>query len=172
MDGGAWWATVHGVAKNRTRLSDFTHFTHMPVCAQAWKPGSQHAGEKRGVAGLLLGRTERAARAAELQLCAQARERTALAERLLWPGRASPSASQLLASSPGKEQAAGVWETCLAPGWPQLRSRLPFGPRSQASLQKAQGPSECTGWISLQSKGFSRVFSNTTVQKHPGHTLR
>ena len=24
MDGGAWWATVHGVAKSRTRLSDFT----------------------------------------------------------------------------------------------------------------------------------------------------
>ena len=27
-------------------------------------------------------------------------------------------------------------------------------------------PFEWTGWISLQSKGFSRVFSNTTVQKH------
>ena len=27
-------------------------------------------------------------------------------------------------------------------------------------------PSERTGWISLQSKGLSRVFSNTTVQKH------
>ena len=27
-------------------------------------------------------------------------------------------------------------------------------------------PSEQTGWISLQSKGLSRVFSNTTVQKH------
>ena len=40
---------------------------------RAWKPGSQHAREKRGVADLLLGRTERAARAAELQLCAQAR---------------------------------------------------------------------------------------------------
>ena len=25
MDGGAWWATVHGIAKSRTRLSDFTH---------------------------------------------------------------------------------------------------------------------------------------------------
>ena len=25
MDKGAWWATVHGVAKSRTRLSDFTH---------------------------------------------------------------------------------------------------------------------------------------------------
>ena len=24
MDRGAWWATVHGVAKSRTRLSDFT----------------------------------------------------------------------------------------------------------------------------------------------------
>ena len=27
MDGGAWWATVHGVAKSQTRLSDFT-FTY------------------------------------------------------------------------------------------------------------------------------------------------
>ena len=34
--------------------------------------------------------------------------------------------------------------------------------------KKAQGwsPSEWTGWISLQSKGLSRVFSCTTVQKH------
>ena len=27
-------------------------------------------------------------------------------------------------------------------------------------------PFRCIGWISLQSKGLSRVFSNTTVQKH------
>ena len=34
--------------------------------------------------------------------------------------------------------------------------------------KKSQGwsLSEWTGWISLQSRGFSRVFSNTTVQKH------
>ena len=34
--------------------------------------------------------------------------------------------------------------------------------------KKTQGwsPLEWTGWISLQSKGLSRVFSNTTVQKH------
>ena len=34
--------------------------------------------------------------------------------------------------------------------------------------KKSQGwsPSEWTGWISLKSKGLSRVFSNTTVQKH------
>ena len=31
---------------------------------------------------------------------------------------------------------------------------------------QASSPLGCTGWISLQSKGLSRVFSNTTVQKH------
>ena len=28
MDGGTWWATVHGVAKSRTRLSQFTFTFH------------------------------------------------------------------------------------------------------------------------------------------------
>ena len=39
------------------------------------------------------------------------------------------------------------------------------------SSKNTQGwsPLEWTGWISLQSKGLSRVFSNTTVQKH--HSL-
>ena len=44
------------------------------------------------------------------------------------------------------------------------------GVSASASLlpKKSQGwsPSEWTGWISLQSKRLSRVFSNTTVQKH------
>ena len=44
------------------------------------------------------------------------------------------------------------------------------GASALASLlpKKSQGwsPSEWTGWISLQSKGLSRVFSNTTLQKH------
>ena len=55
-DGGAWWAAVHGVAKSRTRLSNFTstfHFhalekemaTHSSVLA--WRiPGT---GEPRGL---------------------------------------------------------------------------------------------------------------------------
>ena len=37
-DGGAWWATVHGVAKSQTRLSDFTsllHFTSFILSATA-----------------------------------------------------------------------------------------------------------------------------------------
>ena len=54
MDGGAWWAAVHGVAECRTRLSDFTftfHFhalekemaTHSSVLA--WRiPGTAEPG--------------------------------------------------------------------------------------------------------------------------------
>ena len=63
MDGGAWQATVHGVAKSRTQLSDFTftfHFhalekemaTHSSVLA--WRiPGTEEPGGCR-----LWGRTE------------------------------------------------------------------------------------------------------------------
>ena len=54
MDGGAWWASVHEVAKSRTELSDFTfsfHFhalekemaTHSSILA--WKiPGTEESG--------------------------------------------------------------------------------------------------------------------------------
>ena len=39
--------------------------------------------------------------------------------------------------------------------------------RTKETVSKVKRqPSEWTGWISLQSKGLSRVFSNTTVQKH------
>ena len=31
MDGGAWWAAVHGVTKSRTQLSDFPFTFHFPA---------------------------------------------------------------------------------------------------------------------------------------------
>ena len=31
MDGGAWWAAVHGVTKSRTQLSDFTFTFHFSL---------------------------------------------------------------------------------------------------------------------------------------------
>ena len=61
MDRGAWWATVHGVAGSRTRLSDFTltfHFhslekemaTHSTV--RAWRiPGMGEPGGLPSVGG-------------------------------------------------------------------------------------------------------------------------
>ena len=35
MDGGAWLAAVHGVAKSRTRLSDFTLIFHFHTLEKA-----------------------------------------------------------------------------------------------------------------------------------------
>ena len=40
MDGEAWRATVHGVAKSQTRLSDFT-FTFIPIYG-AWSHSCSH----------------------------------------------------------------------------------------------------------------------------------
>ena len=40
------------------------------------------------------------------------------------------------------------------------------GVSALASFLPKKSPSEWAGWISLQSKGLLRVFSNTTVQKH------
>ena len=35
MDGGAWWAAVHGVARSQTRLSDFTFPFHFHALEKA-----------------------------------------------------------------------------------------------------------------------------------------
>ena len=49
-----------------------------------------------------------------------------------------------------------------------LRMRWPKYWEFQLQYQSCQdwSPLGWTGWMSLQSKGLSRVFSNTTVQKH------
>ena len=54
MDGGAGWAAVHGVAKSRTRLSDFTFTSHLHALEKemathssvlAWRiPGTEEPG--------------------------------------------------------------------------------------------------------------------------------
>ena len=44
MDGGAWWATVHGIAKSQTRLSDFTfmHWKRKWQPTPVFLPGESH----------------------------------------------------------------------------------------------------------------------------------
>ena len=61
MDGGAWWAAVHGVTKSRTRLSDCTLTFHLHALekemAPVFLPGeSQGRGSLMGCC--LWGRTE------------------------------------------------------------------------------------------------------------------
>ena len=38
MDRGAWQAAVHGVAKSRTQLSDFTFTFHFDHWRRKWQP--------------------------------------------------------------------------------------------------------------------------------------
>ena len=40
MDGGAWWAAVHGVAKSQTQLSDFSFTFHCHALEKAMAPHS------------------------------------------------------------------------------------------------------------------------------------
>ena len=40
MDGEAWWAVVHGVAKSRTRLSDFIFTFHFHTLEKEMAPHS------------------------------------------------------------------------------------------------------------------------------------
>ena len=53
MDGGAWWAAVHGVAKNRTRLSNFTFTFHFPALEKEMATHSFLPGESQGRGSLV-----------------------------------------------------------------------------------------------------------------------
>ena len=64
-----------------------------------------------------------------------------------FPASGSFQMSQFLASG---GQSTGIWAS---------KSDPPMNTQDWSPLG-------WTGWISLQSKGLSRVFSNTTVQKH------
>ena len=55
MDGGAWWAAVHGVARSRTRLSDFTFTFHFRALEkEVATHSSLLPGESQG-GGILVG---------------------------------------------------------------------------------------------------------------------
>ena len=63
MDGGAWWAAVHGVSKSRTRVSDFTFTFHFHALEKEMATHSSFLpGESQGRGSLvgcrLWGRTE------------------------------------------------------------------------------------------------------------------
>ena len=61
MDGGAWWAAIHGVAKSEAKLSDFT-FTFMHW-RRKWQPTpvflpEESQGQRSLIGCHLWGRTE------------------------------------------------------------------------------------------------------------------
>ena len=67
------------------------------------------------------------------------------------------------APNPCKHQGLFQWVTSLH----EVAKVLEFQPQHQSfQLTPNSSPLGWTGWISLQSKRLSRVFSSTTVQKH------
>ena len=172
MDGGAWWATVYGVAKSRTRLSDFTslqlsgasilcfltlsllrvhrwvsiQFSCSGVSNSLWPHGLQHA-------------------------------------RLPCP---SPTSRVCSNSCPSSQWCPATISSSVDPFSSRLQSFPASGFFQMSQLFASWGqsigvsasafilpmsiqdrfPLGLAGLISLQSKGLSRVFSNTTVQNH------
>ena len=65
MDGGAWWAAVHGVAKSQTQLSDFNFTFHFHALEKemathsstlAWKiPWREEPGRLQSMGSLGVG---------------------------------------------------------------------------------------------------------------------
>ena len=54
MDGVAWWATIHGVAKSQTRLSGFTFTFHFHALEKEMATHSSVLpGESQGQVGLV-----------------------------------------------------------------------------------------------------------------------
>ena len=86
--------------------------------------------------------------------------------RVHWVGDAIQPSHHLLSPSPFDLSLTSirVFSNVSALGirWQSIGALASFLPK------KSQGWSllEWTGWISLQSKGLSRVFSNTTIRKH------
>ena len=134
--------------------------------------------------GHLMGRTAAAAAAAKsLHSCLTLRDPWQQHERLscpsLSPGACSDSRPSSRWCHPTISSSVIPFSSCpqslpASQSFP-MSQLFSWGVRSTraSSLasflpKKSQGwsPSEWTGWISLQSKGPSRIFSNTTVQKH------
>ena len=150
MDSLAWWATDYGVTKSRTGLNDFHfHFSSVPfsrsVMSDSLRPHEpQHArpaypsripGVHANPCPLSQWCHPTISSSVVPFSCPQS-----------FPESGSFQMSQLFTSG---GQSIGVSAST---------SVLPMNTQEWSPL-------EWTGWISLQSKGLSRVFSNTTVQK-------
>ena len=115
MDGGAWWAAVHGVAKSRTRLSDLTftfHFhalekemaTHSSV--PAWRiPGTGEPGGLLSMGSHRVGHDwsdSAAAAAAVVRKSVVGSASSSFFKNKFWRSFLSPACSRLRSGNPEK----------------------------------------------------------------------
>ena len=149
---GAWWAAIYGVAQSRTQLQWLSSSSNSSVqslrCVSdsLWPHELQHARPPCPSPALGVHPNSRALS----QWCHPAFSSSVVSFSSCpqsLPGSGSFPMSQLFAWG---GQSIGVSASA---------SVLPMDTQDWSPLG-------WTGWISLQSEGPSRVFSNTTVQKH------
>ena len=154
MDGGAWWAAVHGVAKSRTRLSDFTfHFqalekemaTHSSVLA--WRiPGTGEPGGLRSMGSHRVGHE--------------------------W--------NDLAAAAQGAGEAVAVWDQTASPFHPQPYTRRPLRTGAKAPRAGGDWPAGAlaprTRWRRPTPSTWTRRTKRTAFSRvkgvHPAGSLR
>ena len=158
MDREAWCAAVHGFAKSRTRLSDWTELNWWLYSGNCYCSVTQSC---PALCDPLDCSTP------SLPVHHQLPEVTQT--NVHWVSDAIQPSHPLSSPSPpafNLSQHQGLFQWVSSSH--QVAKVLEF----QLQYQSFQWtPLGWTAWISLQSKGFSRVFSNTTVQKYQFFTL-
>ena len=177
MDTGAWWATVHGVSgvghglvRHNTITTAAATLRH-PLTRAVWEPNQTGFCPRLGSVQVSHSVMSNPLRPHGLQH-----------SRPPWP---SPTPRVYTNSGPLSWWCHPTISSSVIPfSCPQsfpasgsfpMSQLFPLGGQSivvSASTSvlpvntQDWSPLGWTGWISLQSKGLSRVFSNTTVQKH------
>ena len=150
-DGGAWWASVYGVAESWTRLrwlssmqqqfSSVQSLSHVRLFATQWIAACQ--------ASLSITNSWSLPKLTSIQSVMASSQLILCRPLLLLPP--IPPSIRVFSN-----------ESALRMRWPKHWS-FSF---SIIPSKEHWSPLESTGWISVQSKGLLRLFSNTTLQKH------
>ena len=142
MDRGTWRATVHGVAKSWTQFSSIQFISHVRLFMTPWTTACQ----------------------ASLSITSS-RSLLKLISSSRWCHPTISSSVIPFSSRPQSSPASGSFQMSQ----PFASGGQSIGVSASTSVLPMNtqdwSPLGWTGWISLQSKGLSRVFSNTTVQK-------
>ena len=153
MDRGAWWTTAHGVTKSRTHVSTYSlrsfssvQFSHSVMSDPSWPHKLQHArppcpSPTPGVYP---------------NSCPLSR----------WCHLTISSSVIPFSSCPQSLPASESFPMSQLFAWGGQNIGVSASASVLSMNTQDWSPLGWTGWISLQSKGLSRVFSNTTVQKH------
>ena len=160
MDGRAWWAAVYGVAQSRTRLKRLSSSSSSSIVYLY-----------PSLSFLSLSTVQLSGSAISDSLGPHGLQHSRLSCPSPTPGACSNSCPSSEWYHPTISDSVVPFSSCLqsfpASGSFPMSNYWSYSFSISPSMNVQDWfPLGWTGWISLPFKGFSRVFSNTTVQKH------